>query len=446
MKRNIYLKLLEWKQSKSRKPLLLEGARQVGKTWLIREFATHEYKEFYYFNFEDDPELNNIFSGNKDPAQLIEKLSLKLNKKIVSEDTLICFDEIQLCTEALTSLKYFQEKAPEYHIISAGSLLGVSIGKQSSFPVGKVNLLTLYPLSFSEFLEAIGEKMALDFVIKNTSLEAIPDFLHEKLLELLKRYMFLGGMPEVIQDYITNKDIRQVRQIQMEILKSYQRDFSKYADKSQSLKISEIWNSIPYQLAKENKKFKYKDVNSNARASTYEMSFEWLRSAGLIYKVYQIRASKLPLAGYADHSIFKLYSLDTGLLAAMLNLTPEIILKPSDIFTEYNGAFVENLVCGELIKSIAEETSSSLFYWSSDRIVEVDFIFQFENEIIPLEVKSGLNKNTKNLRSYEVKFKPKTIIRASPRNFDKQGNFINIPLYALMGLNDILHVYLNQQS
>jgi len=416
VKRNSYLKLLEWKQSKSRKPLLLEGARQVGKTWLIREFATHEYKEFYYFNFEDDPELNNIFSGNKDPAQLIEKLSLKLNKKIVSEDTLICFDEIQLCTEALTSLKYFQEKAPEYHIISAGSLLGVSIGKQSSFPVGKVNFLTLYPLSFSEFLEAIGEKMAL------------------------------GGMPEVIQDYITNKDIRQVRQIQMEILKSYQRDFSKYADKSQSLKISEIWNSIPYQLAKENKKFKYKDVNSNARASTYEMSFEWLRSAGLIYKVYQIRASKLPLAGYADHSIFKLYSLDTGLLAAMLNLTPEIILKPSDIFTEYNGAFVENLVCGELIKSIAEETSSSLFYWSSDRIAEVDFIFQFENEIIPLEVKSGLNKNTKNLRSYEVKFKPKTIIRASPRNFDKQGNFINIPLYALMGLNDILHVYLNQQS
>jgi uncharacterized protein len=433
MKRTLYKNLLEWKSSHRRKPLLLQGARQVGKTWLINEFGKKEYNEYVYLNFEQIPNLKTLFTNELSPQKIIENIGLLLGKKINHEHTLICFDEIQNCQAALTSLKYFHEKAPEYHIIAAGSLLGVSLGKTSSFPVGKVNFLTLYPLSFVEYLEAIDENLLAE---KLLVLETLPEILHEKLIESLKMYFFLGGMPEVVGDYIQNQDIRAARQIQNDILKSYQNDFSKYSDPSQALKVAEVWQSIPFQLAKENKKFNYSDVKNNARATNYQQSIEWLKNAGLIHVVHQIRTAKLPISGYADYSKFKIYLLDTGLLGAMLHLSSEIILKPNELFLEYNGAFVENYTCLELLKTIEKE----LFYWSSEREAEVDFVFQWENDIFPLEVKSGTNRNTKSLRSYADKFQPKLLIRASPRNFIQSTEFINVPLYGLLGIKSIFNV------
>jgi uncharacterized protein len=431
MKRALYENLIEWKSSQKRKPLLLQGARQVGKTWLINEFGKNEYKHYIYLNFEQTPNLKTLFTNDLSPQKIIENIGLFLGKKVNNEHTLICFDEIQNCQEALTSLKYFQEQAPEFHLIAAGSLLGVSLGKTSSFPVGKVNFLTLYPLSFAEYLEAIGEQLLVE---KATVLENLPELLHEKMLELLKMYFFLGGMPEVVVDYIQNRDIKAARKIQNDILKAYQRDFSKYSDPSQALKVSEIWQSIPFQLAKENKKFLYNDVKNTARASTYQQSIEWLKNAGLIHVVYQIRSAKLPISGYADSTKFKIYILDTGLLGALLNLSSDIILKPNELFLEYNGAFVENYTCLELLKTIEQD----LFYWSSEREAEVDFVFQWNNDIYPLEVKSGMNRNTKSLRVYAEKYQPKLLFRTSPRNFVNQEEFINIPLYSLMGIKNIL--------
>jgi uncharacterized protein len=434
MIRTLYQNLLEWKTSSRRKPLLLQGARQVGKTWLINEFGKKEYKNYIYLNFEQTPNLKTLFKNELSPSKIIQNIGLFLGKKINTKDTLICFDEIQNCQEALTSLKYFQEQASEIHIIAAGSLLGVSLGKTSSFPVGKVNFLTLYPLSFAEYLEAIGEGLLVE---KLTTPENLPEILHDKLIEHLKMYFFLGGMPEVIKDYIQNQDIREARKIQKDILNAYQRDFSKYSDTPQTLKIIEIWQSIPYQLAKENKKFVYNDVKMNTRANTYQQSIDWLKNAGLIHIVHQIRAAKLPISGYVDHSKFKIYILDTGLLGAMLNLSSDIILKPNELFLEYNGAFVENYTCLELIKTLEQD----VYYWLSEREAEVDFVFQKENDIYPLEVKSGLQRHTKSLRIYAEKFQPKLLLRASPRNFIQNDEFINIPLYGLLGIKSILQKY-----
>lgn len=430
MKRSLYRNLLEWKSNQRRKPLLLQGARQVGKTWLINEFGKAEYKNYIYLNFEQTPNLKTLFSGELSPRKIVDNIGLFLGKKIHSDNTLICFDEIQICPVALTSLKYFQELAPEFHIIAAGSLLGVSLGKTSSFPVGKVNFLTLYPLSFSEYLDAVGENLLAEQLL---ILETLPEILHEKMIELLKMYFFLGGMPEVVSDYIQNRDIKEARKIQNDILKAYQRDFSKYTDPSQAIKVTEIWQSVPFQLAKENKKFTYNDVKNNARSSSYQQSIEWLKNAGLIHIVYQIRAAKLPVSGYADYTKFKIYILDTGLLGALLNLSSDIILKPNELFLEYNGAFVENYTCLELLKTIEQD----LFYWSSEREAEVDFVFQYENDIYPLEVKSGSNRNTKSLRSYADKYQPKLLLRTSPRNFIKSEGFINVPLYGLMSLKSL---------
>jgi uncharacterized protein len=270
-------------------------------------------------------------------------------------------------------------------------------------------------------------------VEKLSVLETLPEILHERLLEHVKMYFFLGGMPEVLVDYIQHQDIRAARTIQNDILKSYQRDFSKYSDPSQAIKVSEVWQSVPFQLAKENKKFSYNDVKNNARANNYQQSIEWLKNAGLIHIVNQIRGAKLPISGYVDNSKFKIYLLDTGLLGALLNLSSDIILKPNELFLEYNGAFVENYTCLELLKTLEQ----AFFYWNSEREAEVDFVFQWENDIYPLEVKSGLNRNTKSLRSYADKFQPKLLMRASPRNFIRSEAFINIPLYGLLGIKSL---------
>jgi uncharacterized protein len=440
MKRIAYNLLTDWKNNPRKKPLVLQGARQVGKTWIVDIFGKNEYRHYIKLNFELDPTLNTLFAESLDPAILIEKISLYLNKAINPKDTLLFFDEIQLCPQALTSLKYFYEKAPEYNIIAAGSLLGISLGKQSSFPVGKVNFLSIGPMSFVEYLWAQGENRLGDQLLNTNPDHTWPDYLHEKLSNYFKLYLFIGGMPEAVQEYITHRDIVKVRKIHKEILQAYQNDFSKYSEPKVAVKINEVWQSIPYQLAKENKKFIYSDVKNKTRAVHYEHSIYWLQNAGLIYIVNQLRDIKLPLGGYSDNSKFKLYMLDTGLLGAMLDLTPSTIIDPILIFKEYNGGFVENYVCAELTRQFfnSGQYHKHLYYWTSDRAAEVDFIFQWHDDIIPLEVKSGTNKNTQGLRIYEAKYNPKYIFRASPRNIIKSGNFINMPLYQIVGLPNML--------
>ncbi len=431
MKRTLYKNLLSWKNSNNRKPLLLQGARQVGKTYLINEFGQNEYLDYVCLNFEQNPDLHTLFKNELKPEKIINNISLYIGQKI-NTDTLIFFDEIQTAPEVLTSLKYFYEQAPEYHVVAAGSLLGVSVGKQSSFPVGKINFMTMYPMTFYEYLNAFGEEL-LAKKLKNTlKIEPLAEILHNKLLIHLKKYLYFGGMPEVLQNYLNNKDIVSVRKIQNEILEAYQRDFSKYTEISQAIKTSELWHSIPYQLAKEKKKFKYSNVRKKARSSTFVQTIEWLKKAGLINVVYNISVPKLPLSGYADYSKFKIYLLDTGLLGAMLNLSSDIIIKPTELFAEYNGAFIENFVASELTAF----GNKNLYYWTSKSDAEVDFIIQFQNKIYPMEVKSGTSRNLYSLRSYADKYKPKFIYRTSPRNFIQDGNFINIPLYAGFLMSD----------
>jgi predicted AAA+ superfamily ATPase len=426
MERDLYNQLIAWKNDPKRKPLLMQGARQVGKTWLVNSFGRKEYGNYVYLNFEQNPELSSLFKSILDPYKIVENIGLYIGRAIKPENTLLFFDEIQTTPEVLTSLKYFYEISPEFHLIAAGSLLGVSIGIQSSFPVGKVNFMTLFPMSFAEYLRAYGEQLILDELYKKDLSLPFPEIIHEKLLTHLKMYLFLGGMPEVLQDYLTNRDIASSRKIQQEILKSYERDFSKYTEKSQAIKTSELWHTIPRQLARENKKFKFSDVRSKARASFYEQTVEWLKNAGLINVAYQISLPKIPLAGYADYTKFKIFLHDTGLLGAMLDVNSDMILNTTALFSEYNGAFIENFVATELINSGYEH----LFYWTSNSDAEVDFVVQNANNIYPLEVKSGLSRNKKSLVSYSEKYNPEILFRISPRNFTRDGKFINLPLYA----------------
>ena len=434
MQREIFNKLLFWKNQKNRKPLLLQGARQVGKTYIIKQFAKEQYDNFVYLNFEKNENLRQLFQSNIDPNKILTEISFYSGIKIQAQKTLIFLDEIQVSEEAITALKYFYEETPEHHIIAAGSLLGVSIGKKNSFPVGKVNFLEMYPMNFFEYLLANGEEMLMKRISNPQKIEAIPDIIHNKLIYHLKQYLFVGGMPEVLQDYIINKDVNSVRQIQKEIIKAYQRDFSKYSSKTQAIKISELWNSIPYQLSKENKKFKYRDIKKQARASYYEQTIEWLKQAGLINITYCLSTAKLPLPGYSDKSKFKIYVLDTGLLGAMFDLSPAIIINPTQLFAEYNGAIIENFIAMELKSNSIEE----LYYWASKGEAEVDFIIKHKNKIYPIEVKSGTNKNLKSLRSYQSKYYPELIFRSSPRNYYKENEFVNFPLYSIYSIFEII--------
>ena len=428
MKRIAYNDLISWKNNINRKPLVLQGARQVGKTYLVKEFGKREYKNLYYLNFEQDPNLASLFGSSLNPEVIINNINLYFGTNIIANDTLLFFDEI------LTSLKYFKEQAPDFHIIAAGSLLGVSIGKESSFPVGMVNFLTLYPMSFSEYLTELGEDL---FIESLSSLEIpapFPDGIHNKMLSHLKMYLFLGGMPEVINDYSQNKNIVSVRNIQTDILNAYEKDFSKYTEKNQAIKTSDFWNSIPNQLARENKKFKYKDIKKTARSVMYEQTIEWLRKAGLIHIAYNVETPKIPLSGYADFSKFKVYMHDVGLLAAKLNISSDQIVMPDALFREFNGAFIENFIAQEL----ASSGKNHLFYWTSRSDAEIDFLLESNQKIFPLEVKSGTSRNTKSLQSYASKNNPDKIFRTSPRNLIQSGNFVNIPLYAIKLLEGLI--------
>lgn len=427
MKRAAYQDLMAWKASHARKPLLVQGARQVGKTWLLKEFGRNEYESCAYFNFEETSALASLFDGDLVPGNILEVLSAYRGQLIDPSRTLLFFDEIQACPRALTSLKYFCEQAPEVHLVAAGSLLGVSVGKTTGFPVGKVHFLTLFPLSFFEFLEALGEDGLLDMLKGMQTFEPLAELLHGKLSSLLRTFLFTGGMPEVVQSYLQSRDFAVIRGIQQEILHAYQRDFSKYTTATQAMRVSEIWRSIPSHLARENKKFKYGDVRKGGRASQFESALEWLRAAGLIYTSTNVTAARFPLAGYEDHGRFKAYLLDCGLLGAMIDVPARIITLANASFAEYNGAFVENFVATEL----ARKSEGALHYWISEGIAEVDFLVPYEDAILPLEVKSGLNRAVKSLWVYADRFKPPRVYRASPRNFECRDTFANIPLYAV---------------
>ena len=423
MQRFITEELIKWKNSQDRKPLILRGARQVGKTYILKEFGKNNYDNVAYFNFDNDEELQSLFNYTKDPERIIERLIFAGGKKIEPEKTLIFFDEIQECPNALNSLKYFCEEANDYHIVCAGSLLGIRLS-HTSFPVGKVDFLNLYPMSFSEFLIADGEENLVEYMKSIKSFEKIPDLFFSRLEEKLKAYFIIGGMPEAVNAWVTNKDIEKVNKIQKNILLTYESDFSKHTTNAEANKISLIWNGIPSQLAKENKKFLYQTIKEGARAREYEGALNWLNDANLIYKVYNITKPSFPLKAYNDLNAFKIYINDVGLLRQMAGLDSKIILEGNKLFEEFKGAFTENYILNTLV-NVFDNTPN---YFTFDRH-EIDFVIQYQNEIIPLEVKAGPGKNHVSLTKYNDKYNPKKLVKFSLNNLEKNNNYINIPLF-----------------
>jgi len=420
MKRNIYHDLLAWKVSKVRKPLILQGARQVGKTYILQAFAKAEYEQVIYLNFDKDGHLKKYFEADLDPKRIIQTLGLHFEQTIDPNKALIIFDEVQECSRALNALKYFHEEANQYHIVAAGSLLGVKL--DGGFPVGKVDFMHLYPLTFFEFLVALGRDKLREYLAGLTKFEPIP--FHNELLELLKVYLFTGGMPEAVKTYCDSKDFNQVRDVQENILKAYLLDIAKHAPTAQVIKIDTIWEQVPKQLGKENKKFMFSAISKSARAREYEDAIQWLVQAGLAHKVYNISAAKFPLRHYQDNSAFKLYLLDVGLLGAMSDLTATMVIKGDALFMEFKGAMAENFVIQELISH-----GKQPYYWASQGKAEVDVVVQQDDAIYPLEVKAQYSKRKKSLLVYGEKFRPPTLSRASQMNFAKDGNVCNYPLY-----------------
>ncbi len=427
LKRDVYSDLLGWKSSPMRKPLILKGARQVGKTHILSEFGKSEYENVAYFNFERDPLLASFFDGNVNPEKIIKNLSIYSELKISPTATLIIFDEIQAAPLALKSLKYFNEEANEYHLAAAGSLLGVKLGEGAAFPVGKVNFLNLYPLSFLEFLSGVSAEGLQNYLLNLKECEPLPEAFHEQLIENLRLYFFIGGLPEAVVTYKITGDLRDVRQVQNDILTGYESDFSKHAPPADAQKIASAWDSVSIQLARENKKFKYSEIDQTARSREYSHSLKWLADAGLITRVHRITTAKLPLEAFKDESSFKIYFFDTGLLAAKLKLSPKTIVKGSELFEQFSGAFAENYVAQQLVAN----GFSDLYYWSSNNQAEVDFIMSYNEEIYPLEVKAGLTAKAKSLRVYAEKFKPPIVSMATLRNLKKDGDHCNFPLYAI---------------
>jgi uncharacterized protein len=430
MERNFYKKLLSWKKSSLRKPLVLRGARQVGKTYILKDFAKREYSDYIYLNFDENPHFESFFAENLDPDRIIKDLNLYFKKNIKPGSTLIILDEIQECPQALASLKYFCEKRNEYHLATAGSLLGVKLIQ--GFPVGKVNFLDLVPLNFFEFLQAIGEDDLVSMLGEIQHPKAISEIFHKKLISFLKDFFIIGGMPEAVVTYLKTQNFEMVRKVQKEILDAYVLDFAKHAPKEDVMKIMAVWNSISNQLAKENKKFIFSAIHKSARAREYETSIQWLKSAGLIVKANHISIPKLPLDAYSNKQAFKIFLLDIGLLGAMSKLDPRIVLDEDLLFQEFKGALTENYVAIELQDNHFDE----LYYWTSEGIAEVDFIVSSRQLIFPLEVKSGFSKKKKSLLVYDQKFSKEeksslVLSRASLRNFAFDGKIVNYPLYGI---------------
>ena len=423
MERKIMKKLIEWKNDHNRKPLILRGARQVGKTYIIKQFGKENYNNVAYFNFDHDQELYQLFENTKDPKRILEQLSFVNGEAIIPEKTLIIFDEIQECPNALNSLKYFNEEANEYHIISAGSLLGIRLS-HTSFPVGKVDFLDMYPMTFSEFLIAEGLSNLVEYMESISNFENIPEIFFNRLEEKLKAYFIIGGMPEAVKSWVTEKDISKINKIQENILKAYEADFSKHTTNIEANRISIIWNSVSSQLSKENKKFLYQVAKDGARAREYEGAVNWLNDANLIYKIYSVTKPSMPLKAYNDLSAFKIYLNDVGLLRKMTDLDSKVVIEGNRIFEEFKGALTENYVLQMLLS-----TGLKANYFTFDNKYEIDFIIQYKNNIIPIEVKSSENINSISLKHYNEKYNPKVRIRFSMKNLQKDNNLINIPLF-----------------
>ena len=423
MKRFIVDKLIKWKNSKYRKPLILKGARQVGKTYILKEFGKENYNDIAYFNFDHDTDLYNLFVNSKEPKRILEQLAFIYGKAIIPGKTLIFFDEIQECPDALNSLKYFQEEANEYHIVCAGSLLGIRLS-HTSFPVGKVDFMNLYPMTFSEFLIADNCENLVDYMKSIEKIENIPDIFFNMLEEKLKAYFIIGGMPEAVYSWVNEKNVEMLNRIQTNILQAYGNDFSKHVKNNEANKISLIWNSIPSQLTKENKKFLYQTIKQGARAREYEDALNWLNDANLIYKVYNVNKVGLPLKAYEDLSSFKIYMNDVGLLRRMSNLDSKIIIQGNKLFEEFKGAYAENFILN-MLTYLYENTPN---YFTFDRY-EIDFVIQNKNEIIPIEVKANKSTNNLSLTRYNERNENKISIRFSMNNLIQNEKIINVPLF-----------------
>ncbi len=434
MYRKTIEELKNWKEKKSRLPLLLMGARQVGKTWLMKEFGRQCFDDVCYINFENPGTIADVFEGTIVPSRIIELLSAYHQKKIEPQKTLLIFDEIQEVPRALTALKYFAEEAPEYAICCAGSLLGVTLHTGTSFPVGKVDFITLNPLSFDEFLLANNEEMLLNWTQEHYQ-EEMPKMLEEKYLDYLKKYFIIGGMPTAVLAWIEEKDFIEVTNRQKKLLLSYENDFSKHAPANIVPKIHHIWNSIPSQLAKENKKFIYGLAKKGARAREYEDALLWLKDSGLIRKVSLVTGGKLPLKAYEDLKAFKIYHLDIGLLRLLCEIEPEIILDSEAVFKEFMGTLTEQFVLQEL-QSI--DIAPNIYYWSEGATSEVDYIFSYKNKIIPVEAKAGLSVHAQSLKIFCKKYEPKAAIRTSLKGFRIDDSLINLPLYQLWNTENVL--------
>ena len=431
MQRFITGKLINWKNSKDRKPLILKGARQVGKTYILKEFGANNYDNVAYFNFDHDDGLRELFLNTKDPERIIEQLSLANGKKINPNKTLIIFDEIQECPDALNSLKYFCEEASDYHVACAGSFLGIRLSK-TSFPVGKVEFLNLYPMTFSEFLIADNAENLVEVMRQTKEIREIPKLFEDRLIEKLKVYYIVGGMPEVVYSWVNDKDIEKVNKIQKNILDSYENDFSKHVEAHDANKISLIWNGIPSQLARENKKFVYQVVKEGARAREYEGALNWLNDANLISKCYLVSKCAFPLKAYYDLSAYKIYMNDVGLLRRMSNLDSKIILEGNKLLEEFKGSFTENYVANALNYLLDEAPN----YYTFDRN-EIDFVIQRNNKIIPIEVKSDKSTNHNSLTKYNAKNDNEVSFRFSLNNLSKNSKIINIPLYFIEYINNL---------
>ncbi|HRW63950.1 MAG TPA: ATP-binding protein [Bacteroidales bacterium] len=424
-------RLIHWKNSKNRKPLIIRGARQVGKTWLMKEFGKSEYKQTIYINFESSAHLKNIFEPDFDIQRIITAFQIETGVIATKHDTLIIFDEIQEAPRAITSLKYFYENEPDYHLVAAGSLLGVTLHQQVSFPVGKVEFLDLYPLNFIEFLKAFKQDQLVSLLEIN-NLELIKSF-KSKYINYLKQYYFIGGMPEVVHSFVLNNDFAEVRNIQKNILLAYEQDFSKHAPVEIVPRIRMVWNSIPSQLAKENRKFIYGLIKEGARAKDFELAINWLIDSGLVHKTNRIHKPAIPLKAYADLSAFKLFIVDVGLLNAMGNVDIKTLLEGNTIFTEFKGAVTEQFVLQQIICNHLFD----IYYWSADKsIAELDFVVQYKNTVIPVEVKAEENLQAKSLKVFHQKYNPGVAIRTSMSDYRKESWLTNIPLYMINYLHN----------
>ena len=426
MKRNAIKELYEWKENNDRKPLVILGARQVGKTWLMKEFGKEAYKKCAYVNFEDNDDLRGMFEHDFDIQRIIANLQWATDVTI-DEDTLIILDEIQEAPRGITALKYFQEKAPQYHVVAAGSLLGIAMHKNDSFPVGKVDFMNLYPLSFYEFLNAIGEKKMVDLLqAKDWTMLTM---VRAKFEERLRQYYFVGGMPAAVLAFVNDGDLNKVRTIQKSIIEAYERDFSKHAPAIEVPRIRMVWHSIPSQLSKENRKFIYGMIKEGARAKDFELAIEWLKDAGLIYKVNRCKKAQLPLAAYEDFSAFKMFLSDIGLMGAMSNIPVQSLLNGNMLFSDFKGALTEQFV----LQQMKTNQSLSIYYWSADNSRgEIDFLVQQEEKVIPIEVKAEENLQAKSLRMFVERNPGLKGCRFSMSPYREQDWLVNYPLYSVL--------------